>query len=259
MHFLIVIYHAGCQSSGVMKKLFAISLLASLPAFAGTPTQVASEPAPQSDIWTWFAGGSVGYLTNLEEAMYTGHVGVDTPWKLAGFDIALFGEIGYTQKDESWSSVSRTSSTSGNVNPFPGGSNSIGNAEDYLGNKTTRLQGPTSYELDILPITANIKFERAITGNLNAYFGAGLGAAYVDFSAHAPIGNFSQTDWVFAGQVFAGVTYNVNQHFEIFSGARWIYLDDLDVSGKGVGGKKYSGSVDIGDDFLFELGARYNF
>ncbi|MEO8616642.1 MAG: hypothetical protein ABI600_15975 [Luteolibacter sp.] len=242
-----------------MKKLFAISLLASLPAFAGTPTPVASEPAPQSDMLTWFAGGSVGYLTDFEEAMYTAHVGVDTCWKLAGFDIAFFGEVGYTEKDESWGSVSSTSTYSSNISPFPGGSNSIGDAESYLSSSTTRLQGPTSFDLAIVPITGNIKFERAISGNLNAYFGAGLGLAYVDFSADAPIGSFSETDWVFVGQIFTGLTYNVNPHFEIFGGARWIYLDDIDVNGTGVGGKHISGSVDLGDDFLFELGARYNF
>ena len=242
-----------------MKKIFAISLLASLPAFAGTPTPVASEPAPQSCMLSWFAGGSVGYLTDLEEAMYTAHVGVDTCWKLAGFDIAFFGEVGYTQKDEDFHSVSRTSSLSTNVNPFPGGSNSIGDAQGYLSSPSTRLQGPTSYELDILPITGNVKFERVITGNLSAYFGGGLGVAYVDFSANAPIGNFSETDWVFVGQVFTGLTYNVNPHFEIFGGARWIYLDSIDVSGTGVGGKHFTGTVDPGDNFLFELGARYNF
>ncbi len=191
--------------------------------------------------------------------MYSAHVGVDTCWKLAGFDVSFFGEVGYAHKDESWDSTATTTTITSNVSPFPGGSNSIGDAKDYLSSRTTRLQGRTSYDLDIVPITGNIKFERAITGNLNAYFGAGLGVAYVDFSANAPIGNFSETDWVLTGQVFAGLIYNVNEHFEVFSGARWIYLDDVDVSGKGVGGKHFTGSVDLGDDLLFELGARYNF
>ena len=41
--------------------------------------------------------------------------------------------------------------------------------------------GTTSYDLDIMPITLNAKLERQLTGNLNAYFGGGLGLALVNF------------------------------------------------------------------------------
>jgi len=206
-----------------MKTLIAIALFAATPAFAGTSAKSpvpAPPPAPEPCLFTWFVGGSVGYLTEFEEAMYTLHVGTDTCWNVGGWDIALFAEVGYTEKD--------------------------GNILDPV------LTAPTfvPFDIDIIPVTANIKFERALSGNLNAYFGAGLGFSRVDLS----IGGSSDSDWVFTAQVFAGLVYNVNQNFEVFGGARWIYFDDADLTIGGV-----SGTLDMDDDFLLEAGLRYNF
>lgn len=193
-------------------------------------------PPEEPNLWNWFVGGSVGYLVDFEEPFYSVHVGVDTPYKVAGWDTALYLEVGYTDTDDSVAIVD------------PNVIRAVA---------TT----PLNADLEIIPLTFNMKFERQLTGSLNAYFGAGLGVAFTDFGARAnfvpgptPDVNISSKDTVFAAQVFAGLIYNFNEHFEVFGGARWIYIDDSSVAGlPGVL------DVDFGSDVLFELGGRYTF
>ena len=207
---------------------------------------------------SWFAGASVGYLTELEEPMYTVHVGVtDSCWMLGGWNVGVFAEVGYTQKDESYHGHTDTN------NPPPNIGRSIdvgelGEALQFLANQ----YGPyatTSYDLDIVPITLNVKFERALTGNLNAYLGGGIGAALVDLEldgrvTNGPSASLSDSTWVFVGQVFAGLSYNVTPAFSVYGGARWIYMSDADLSDGGG-----DATLELGSDCLLELGARYKF
>jgi opacity protein-like surface antigen len=235
-----------------MKKLIALALLASVPAYAGTSAKSSKAvvPAPADPcLFTWFAGGSVGYLTELEEEMYTLHVGTDTCWNIGGWDIALFAEVGFANKEESFRNFNTAT-------PQPdlddNDSYSLDDLESIL--NAVSINGRSSYELDIMPITGNVKFERALTGNLNAYFGAGLGLANVDLSVTSPVGSGSDDDWVFVAQVFAGLVYNVSPNFEVFGGARWIYFDDADLSSGG-----FTATLELNDDVLLELGGRFNF
>jgi opacity protein-like surface antigen len=204
-------------------KLLLASIVLALPAFAGTPVMPAPAPAPEPGLWTWFAGASAGYLFDSEEMMYNAHVGVDTPWNIAGCNISLFAEVGYTQDDE-------------NAPPVYYSPNFV----------------PVKLETEIVPVTANIKFERQLAGGLNAYLGAGLGYAAVDVTSRSasPWSNYSDQDCVFAAQVFAGLNYEFCPSFEMYSGARWIYIDDAKILGA---------DYKIGDDWLVELGARFNF
>jgi opacity protein-like surface antigen len=101
-------------------------------------------------------------------------------------------------------------------------------------------------DLDIIPLTFNVKLERLISGGLGVYVGGGLGASYLDADFSAPSG--SDHDWVFTGQVFAGLAYHVNDNLELFGGARWIYFDDPDFAG-----------VTLDDDVLIEGGLRFYF
>lgn len=232
-----------------MKNLFALTLLATLPAIAGTPIESSKAPVPppvDPCIFTWFAGGSVGYLTEFEEVMYTLHLGTDTCWNLAGWDISLFAEVGYTEKDERYTSDRQT------FVPFPADSYTLDEYEEAI-EGLAFAGNPSSFDLEIIPITGNIKFERNLTGNLNAYFGGGLGMARVDLSRSTAFGNRSDDDWVFTAQVFAGLNYNVTSNFEVFGGARWIYFDDAELNINGFA------DLELEDDFLFEIGARYNF
>lgn len=219
-----------------MKPTLLLPLVLALPAFAGTPA--AYNAPPSNCLMSWFAGASVGYLTELEEPMYTAHLGItNSCWMIGGWNVGLFAEVGYTDTDWSYT-------------------------DSYV-------SAPTPYEdigkvdLTIVPITVNVKFERALSGNLNAYFGAGLGVAWVDVDDHGTSTyypylkpsytesyKYSDSDWVFTAQVFAGLSYSVSQNFDIFGGARWIYYADANLFGE---------SINLDDDWLLELGARVKF
>lgn len=250
-----------------MKKFAIIPLLLALPAFAGTSKQVIAPAQSDPCLWTWFTGASVGYLTEFEEEMYHLHVGTDTCWNIAGWDVALFGEVGYTEKEESFSGRRRVieeddfafsnveeviCEKGGECNGyeeefFESSSFDVDDLDEALSNAFFSSR----YKLRIIPVTANVKFERALTGNLNAYFGAGLGMANVDLSiSSSGPGSFSDDDWVFCAQIFAGLVYNISPAFEVYGGARWMYFDDADLNG---------GTLELEDDVLLELGARYNF
>lgn len=206
----------------VMKnKLFLITVALALPAAAGTATYqgtASSVPAPAPSLWSWFIGGSAGYLNDAEEGYYAGQFGIDTPWNLGGWNIALYAEVGYSQFDNT----------------------------DY---DPTLI--PVDIETTLVPVTFNIKFERPIVGNLNAYIGGGLGAAFYSMDATSPLfgGKISDDETLFTASVFAGLVYNVNTAFELFAGARWMYLDDSTIRDFSAGSS---------DDWLFEIGMRFN-
>ena len=217
-------------------KMCLASLALALPAFAGSAAQQSTIcPPPQPSLWSWFVGGSVGYLTDAQEAMYNGHIGVNTPWNVGGWNIALFGEVGYSEiKDSFQTTYALTTLTS------------VSNGLAYgIVNVDTKT--------DILPITFNIKFERPIAENLHVYVGAGLGGAEVDVSTSSTlaIANYSHHETVFTSQVFAGLNYKLCSAFEVYGGARWIYLSDAKTANTNAGLNN--------NDCLFELGARVTF
>lgn len=191
------------------------------PALAGT-SQVMTEstpPPPAPEMWTWFAGATGGYLLDFEEDMYTLQIGAKSPWSFSGWSVALFGEVGWTE-----------------------------NHDDI--NRSFALGGDEQSHMDIVPLTFNVKLEHLISGGLSGYIGGGAGASYVDADINSPFPGFdiSDDDWVFTGQVFAGLAYHVDEKFEVFGGARWIYFDD----------PKFAGAS-LGDDVLIEGGLRYHF
>lgn len=202
-----------------MKTTLILSLFLSVPAWAGTSevvTESSPPPMTQESTWEWFVGGTAGYLLDYEEDMYTLQFGANSPWVMSGWSVALFAEVGWTENHSALNSVA----------PFAGG----------------------NPDIDLVPITFNAKFEHLITGGLSAYVGAGLGMTYLDADFSTPGGRRHTDDWVFTGQIFAGLAYHVNDNLELFGGARWIYFDDPDFSG-----------VSLDDDFLIEGGLRYHF
>jgi len=201
------------------------------PVLAGTSAQQVAAPRADSCIASWFAGASGGYLTKLEEPMYNIHVGVtNTCWDVAGCKVSLFGEVGYADKD--WS----------NNHPLI-----------IQNNPTTAY---LNYDLAIVPVTFNFKLEHPITGNLNSYFGAGLGMAWMNFDIHQQINNQPSSaadgDMVFAAQVFAGLNYHVTQDCELYGGGRWIHYANPSFSTS----MGYV-TLDLTDDCLLEFGVRY--
>ncbi|MFT4176737.1 MAG: hypothetical protein QM627_08770 [Luteolibacter sp.] len=209
-----------------MKRSIALlSLALALPVIAGTSAKQPIQPPPPEEpgLWRWFVGGTGGYLFDHDEAFYSAHVGVDTPWKFATADVAFYLEVGYTEPDY-------------RVNWF--------RQIDY------------EIEHEIIPVTLNVKLEKALAGNLSAYLGAGAGVAFVDTKVRSIVGRDSDDDTVFTAQVFAGLIYNITSNFEVYGGARWIYLDDSDAFGAA---GKALGLQDLGDDWLVEAGLRYTF
>ena len=60
-----------------------------LPVFAGTSAKQVIAPPANPCLMSWFAGASVGYLTELEEPMYNVHVGVtNSCWMIGGQNYA---------------------------------------------------------------------------------------------------------------------------------------------------------------------------
>ena len=100
--------------------------------------------------------------------------------------------------------------------------------------------------LDIVPITFNYKREFMFTDSFGLYMGVGAGAANVDFSTFG----FSDDDWTFTAQAFAGVVYNVSPAFEIYAGVRYAWLDDVRI-----GGARFDDLDDVG----VGGGIRFNF
>ena len=210
-------------------KLYLASLALTLPAFAGGPAREVAAPAAEPSLWSWFIGGSVGYLADAQEAMYNGHIGVNTPWNVGGWNVALFGEVGYSQIKDNFQTY---------YGSLVGPNSSIANVDT---------------KTDITPLTFNIKFERPIADNLHVYAGAGLGGAMVDISTSSNVGlfNYSHHESVFTSQVFAGLSYKFCPAFEMYGGARWIYLNDVKIANS-----NFSFS---NNDCLFELGGRITF
>ena len=121
--------------------------------------------------------------------------------------------------------------------------------------------------MDIIPITLNYKYEGTLTGRLNYYAGLGLGIAVVHTSCNwswfLPVsppesssGTDDRTDVRFYGEIFAGLAYNVTDVFQIYAGARYILMDNVDRNDH-VTGASYD--VGINNNVLLELGLRYHF
>lgn len=105
---------------------------------------------------------------------------------------------------------------------------------------------PFGSDIDIVPVTLNYKHEFMFTDTFGLYLGLGAGAANVDVSTFG----LSDDDWAFTAQAFAGVVYNVTPTFELYAGARYVWLDDV-----GVGAATFDDLDDVG----VGAGLRFNF
>jgi opacity protein-like surface antigen len=212
---------------------------------AGTPA-IETAPATSAGLWQWFVGASAGYLTDLDEGMYGLQAGMEYRPSGERASHAIYLEIGFTQDDASYSNV-----------PAPG--------------TTGGITADASIDLDIIPITLNYRYQSAITDRLNWHAGLGLGVAILDSSYDwswsqvvAPPypssgkGDGDDSDVVFFGDVFAGLSYDVSESFCIIAGVRYIFMDnkDWEIEQKGVS-YAYEGGID--GDVLVEIGARYRF
>ena len=227
-------------------KTKALTFLAGLAlvaaARAGT-LSTQSAQASSGSLWEWFAGGSAGYLTDMEEGMYGLQVGMEYGNPGGRGTHAIYLEVGFTQDDANFSYISN----------LPGG-----RSEE------------ADIDLDIIPITLNYRYEAPLTDRLNWFIGLGVGVAIVDSSYHwswtqvvappGPVeggGSDDQTDARLYGDIFVGLSYDVTDSFEVFAGVRYILMDeqsrDIDVGGVS------DFDEGINGDVLIELGALYHF
>ena len=214
---------------------------------AGTPITAAA-PAPSAGLWQWFAGGSVGYLTDLDEPMYGLHAGAEYKDPGARGSHAIYLQVGFTEDDASYM--------------YP--PHSTGGSPPPIGGRTEK----SSIDLNIIPITLNYKYEATLTERLNYYLGLGLGIAILD-SSHTwrwsePFPPFNedndtedQTDVRFYGEVFAGLSYEVCPAFEVFAGVRYIFMDNMDQHIDVTNASDYEAGIH--NDLLIEAGVRFNF
>ena len=181
-------------------------------------------PAPAPCLWTWFAGGSAGEVSgDWDEEIYTLHVGVERKCPESDCTHSFFLEVGYTEKD--WHVDYMNPNTASNIS--------------YLQHDV---------DLEIIPITLNYKYECSLTGSLNWYIGAGAGIALCEYDISGDLVNDSDDDTTFYAHIFAGLTYNVSETFEIFGGVRMIFMDDL-----------FGLDSALDEEAHYEIGARINF
>lgn len=176
--------------------------------------------------------------------MYTLHAGMERTDSQSRGSHAIYLEVGFAQDEASYS-----------FDPPP----------PIAGGRVERAK----IELNIVPVTLNYKYEAPLTERLNYYLGLGLGVAILDSSydwswtqAIEPpdnegSGSDDQTNTKFYGHVFAGLSYDVSDAFEIFGGARYIFMDDADLRIDVTDASKYTAGIN--GDILLELGARYHF
>jgi opacity protein-like surface antigen len=236
--------------STMLKGLLAVSSCAASTALAGTYSEPAGPPPVYSDksagtgSWNWFAGGSIGYLLDYETEMFHAHIGREYQ-SPSGFSHGFFLEAGYAEGLESqWA---RTV---------------VG---EFNGSPTALETGLASFdgEVEFIPVTFNYKLEGCITDSLKWYAGLGAGASFVDADyslaitgAFPTIGRrFSDDDVVFTGQVFAGIVWEATDNFELYTGLRYIYVDDPEFNDTFTGSAL---NVEL-DDYLVEGGFRFNF
>lgn len=221
----------------ILPLLTAFALTSAVQAGSDYSAKAMPQAAAPSCLWTWFAGGSGGYLSgDWDEDIYTLHLGAER--KCTGSDAshAVYLEVGYTEKNDSYDS--------GLI---------------YQRDKIAVSRFAIDYDIEIIPITLNYKYEQTLSGNFNWYVGAGAGIALYDINMSSNfikvIGGNSNDDTVFYAHVFAGVTYNVSESFEIFGGVRYVYMDDPDFF---TGAPIEDGQSPDGDLHI-EIGGRFNF
>jgi opacity protein-like surface antigen len=169
------------------------------------------------DGYSGLQGGQGSLLENFDFDMYTLHIGHDLGTQVAGFDLAAYLEVGF---------LDGASNRSFQNMPAPA----------------------LDIDLEIIPITMNLKLERSLYGPVNFYLTGGLGYAFTDASG---FGN-SESGGGFYAQASAGLIYNVNSQLELLAGGRWLHLSSLDFGDAPL-------AVELDGAFAWEVGARVNF
>lgn len=207
----------------------------SASAFAGSPeTAPAQGAAQESYLAGWFAAASFGQiydigssvdnvfnvnqdLGDLDMDMYSLQAGRRFDYQQYGLSTALYLEVAYLDGDLD-----------------------INNLGGFV------ILNPINVDIDIIPVTLNAMVERKLYAGLGCYLSGGMGYGFTD----TEVLNQSDTDGGFYAQLAAGLNYKFNERFEMFGGARWVYLDSLEFG---------DSSLELDDGFAWEAGFRFNF
>lgn len=104
---------------------------------------------------------------------------------------------------------------------------------------------------EFVPVTVNYRGETIAAKRLGFYFGAGAGFARTDVSTPGSgVWSISDSNNSFAAQAFAGVTFKATDSFALHLGAKYIWIDDVELLGV---------DVDVGDDVALTAGLSFRF
>ncbi len=245
------------------KTLIALASSITATAFAGTEMMMpapAPAPEPIPSVGGWFVGGTYGQLdgvgsnfegqledelgsafvsrnnihaTDFDFDLYSLHVGRDLGTQFLGIDVAAYLEVAYLTGDANVSGNFLTQNNGFDGDGFIDGLGGFGAFSETV-------------DLDILPVTLNIKLERNLVAGLAVYGTAGAGYAF----SNIEIDGDGERDGGFYAQASAGLLYNINESFEVYGGGRWLYLESV-----GIGDT----DIELDNDFAWEAGVRYNF
>jgi opacity protein-like surface antigen len=245
-----------------MKLLIKNTILAAMTsaALAGPSQDPVVAPAAAPTLGDWFVGGSYGQINDadnlissvggllgliggyggyaglpiddldgirigdLDFDLYSLHIGQKLNQSFLGWDTSVYFELAYLD-----------------------GSMGVGAYSDDLGGFVG-----LGIDLKVMPITANIKFERQLWQKLSVYATGGLGFAYTDLSASGLGQSFSGDDIEFFMQMSFGLSYEVVENVDVYGGVRWLRLSDMDF------GTNIPLEL-VDDQFAWEFGVRYHF
>lgn len=104
---------------------------------------------------------------------------------------------------------------------------------------------------EFLPVMVNYRAETVAANRLGFYFGAGAGFARTDVSVPGSgVWTVSDSNNSFAAQAFAGVTLKASDSVSLHLGAKYIWIDDVELLGV---------DVDVGDDVAVTAGISFKF
>ena len=175
-----------------------------------------------SDMAPLFGTVDSASVDKLDFNMYTLQVGRSLT-NANGWDIAAYLEVGWLDGDMTFK-----------------GSGTAGMTNVYNWSYSEKV------DIDVVPVTINFKVEHAVYGPVSAYLTGGAGYAWSKVSGFGS----DSTDGGFYGQLSAGLIYNINQQFEVFAGARWLYLQGVNMG---------DSDLELNNEFAWEVGLRYNF
>lgn len=119
-------------------------------------------------------------------------------------------------------------------------------------------ESPADGDLDATYLLANLWYDIPTSGSIGYYVGGGIGAARVEADTYfngAPYG-YGPGETKLAGQIGAGVIYDISQTLALDVGYRYKYVGDVDFDDSDGSGIYTGGDV---QSHILQVGLTYNF